>query len=315
MAKTKTSSPRHRRVLTLKVAGQLRPGKIAIPDLLQICQHVQSAINRQAEAMEGRQTLRRGRKLEKVKTECTLELASLRHGSPMTVLGFDLAKPQQTLPMIATFGDDAVASVAETIERISEGDTESVDPGVLHSLNGLGEVFDKRVKSITWIVPSRPRRKKREVRFDQKVRRKVAARLSPPDTRHMEVEGIIEMADFRPSDLRCRIHPVFGPPVQCVFTTAVEDEIYAVLRRPARVKGVATVNTQTGKLAVINISGVTPIEPLTMGAGYFTAAYNIERLADIQAIEPLHDVGTLAGGWPEDENIMDFLADIYSQRQ
>ena len=41
MSKAKRgASTRRHRVLTLKVAGQLQPGRIAIPDLLLICQHV-----------------------------------------------------------------------------------------------------------------------------------------------------------------------------------------------------------------------------------------------------------------------------------
>ena len=85
-----TKGKRHQRALTLKVEGpQLRPGRIGVRELIVLCQQAQTAIDRQAEALEGRQTLRRGRKLEKVHVECTLELASLRAGT--TTLGFDLA--------------------------------------------------------------------------------------------------------------------------------------------------------------------------------------------------------------------------------
>ena len=315
MAKRK-GSKHPRRVLTLKVAGQVRPGRIAIPDLLVICQHVQQAVNRQAEALEGsRRTQRRGPAREKVRAECTLELSGIRHGSPTTALGFELAKPQQVLPLVRMYGEDVLAKVAEAIESVAEDRTDEVDPGVLHSLNDLGEVFDrKKVRSIEWIVPGAKGHKRHDVVFDQKVRKRVAERLRPPQVQPREIEGTIEMADFDAEHQRCRIHPVFGPPIPCAFDAKLADAVLSVMRKPAKITGEASVNTHTGKVELIQIHSAVPIDPLTLGADFF-AGHTFDELARLQGVEPLQDISVLAGGWPEDKEPDEMLADIYRQRQ
>lgn len=114
----RTASPKP--ALVLKVSGpDIRSGRIPVPELLVLCQHAQSAVNRQAEALEGRQTLRPGPKLGKVLHECTLELVSLGKGS--AVLGFEQAKSQPTLPQMKTLGIDAIAMVGEAIFSREDG--------------------------------------------------------------------------------------------------------------------------------------------------------------------------------------------------
>src|SRR5262245_57760361 len=85
---------REKYVLKLRVEGPgVRSGAITVPDLLRICQAAQDAVNRQAEAMVGGQSLRPGPKTTEVYQECTLELVGIKSGS--TVLPFRFAKPQE----------------------------------------------------------------------------------------------------------------------------------------------------------------------------------------------------------------------------
>ena len=318
MSKAKRgASTRRHRVLTLKVAGQLQPGRIAIPDLLLICQHVQTTINRQAEAMEGGQhTKRRGPAREKVQVECTLELAGLRAGSPTAELSFELAKPQRRLPTILTFGEEVIGRVADAIESVSEDRTEDIDVGVLDSLNNLGEVFErKRVRSIRWVVPRRRGRKRSDIDFNRNVRHRVAQRLRPPTTRPLEIEGTVQMADFKPSDYRCRIHQVFGPPVSCVFDEEHADQIHATLRKPAKIKGKATCNAQTGNVEMLQVASIRPLGSLELGKSHFMAGLSFDELAKLQSVEPLVNADVLAGGWPDDDEPEQALAEIYAHRE
>ena len=56
--------------LVLKIHGpEIKSGRIPVPDLVVICEQAQSAVNRQAEALEGRQTLRPGPPLERVRDD------------------------------------------------------------------------------------------------------------------------------------------------------------------------------------------------------------------------------------------------------
>ena len=98
----------------------MQSGTILVPDLLRICQAVQDAVNRQAEAMRGGSSLRPGPKTTEVHDECTLALVGIEKGS--TVLPFRLAKPQQLLPMpgAAAFGDHVIREVVTTVKRLGK---------------------------------------------------------------------------------------------------------------------------------------------------------------------------------------------------
>ena len=173
--------PKAKPALTLKVSGaSIKSGRIPIPELLVICQHAQSAVNRQAEALEGRPTLRPGPKLGKVRLECTLELVSLGPGSAL--LAFDKARPQANLPAMANLSDDAIAMVGEAIGALGSRKAVDIDidPGVLDSIKSMGELFRNGVTSIQWIVPARPGRRRIAAKFDQRVQTRVIQRLQPP---------------------------------------------------------------------------------------------------------------------------------------
>jgi hypothetical protein len=303
------------RTLTLKVSGpDIRPGRIPIPELLTILQHTQSVVNRQAEALEGRaQTLRRGPKIGKVLHECTLELVSIGKGS--ATLGFDPAKPQPSLPHMANLGSEAVATVAAAIAALSKSKSVDIDPGVLDSLKSLGELFGNGVRSIQWSVRAQAGRKRITATFNARAQRRVVEKLKPPVTRSVSIDGVLEMADFKPSDHRCRIHPAMGQPINCTFDPPLADQIYNILRQAARVEGTAIVNSRTGRTESIRISKVTPLNPLTVNAGGFFQGWSIDQLAQAQGVEPLRDPKVLAGGWPDDEDVDDVLTDIYQHRQ
>src|SRR5579859_2361167 len=110
--------PKHPKyVLKVKVEGpRVHRKGIAVPDLVRICGALQSAVHRQAEAMEkpSAPTLRRGPITAIAQDECTLELIDLKGGS--TDLVFRYAKPQQPLPIpeFSNFGSDVLAKIAET---------------------------------------------------------------------------------------------------------------------------------------------------------------------------------------------------------
>jgi hypothetical protein len=305
-----------RLALILEVSGAgIKSGRIPIPELLVICQHAQSAVNRQAEALEGRPALRPGPKLGKVRLECTLELVSLGPGS--AVLGFDTARPQANLPGMTNLSDEAIAMVAEAIGALGSRKAADIDidRGVLDAIRSMGELFSNGVTSIQWIVPARSGRKRIAATFDRRVQTRIVQRLQPPKAEAVVMDGVLEMADFRAADRRCRIHPAIGAPVTCTFPSEMADEIYAVLRKAARVEGEATVNAHTGKIEGLEIKTVKPLDPLMVNAGSFFTGWTFDQLVRMQGVEPLRDSKALAGGWPEDEDVDDVLQEIYDHRQ
>jgi hypothetical protein len=310
---TKRSKP----LLKLRIQGPgVRQGSIAVPDLIRICQAAQDAVNRQAEAMQGGQSLRPGPKSAVVYQECTLELTGIKKGS--TVLPFGLAKPQQALPIpeMTTFGRDVVWQVATAVKSLGSRrppKDDCFEAGLLDSLRPMGEVLNRDVTKIEWIVPGNGRRPVRAV-FDKRVRERVAEHIKSPSTRTQTLEGVLEMADFKEQDHKCRIHPLVGQPIVCTFTSEKEQAVYDALRKPVKIIGAATINPHNGRIESIAIDKIGITEQLLIGAKDFYSGRSLEQLAEAQGVAPLTNPKVLVGGWPEGENLDEFLEDIYSSR-
>lgn len=179
----------------LRIEGPgVRRGAISVPDLIRICQAAQDAVNRQAEAKQGGQSLRPGPKSAVVYQECTLELTGIQKGS--TILPFAFARSQQPLPEIASFGHEAVLEVATAIKELGNTSRRRRNPspvieaGLLDSLRAMGEVLDRDVTSIEWVVPGNGHRPVKAV-FDRRVRDRVVERIQRPTTRPETVEGVL----------------------------------------------------------------------------------------------------------------------------
>lgn len=310
---------RQKPLLRLRVDGPgVKSGGIRVPDLVKICEHTQSAVNRKAESMEGQRSLRRGPITSSVKSECTLELTRLRKGSVM--LSFGLAKPQLPLPEATTFGAEVVAGVACDISSLGEKPKgfweESFDPGLLDSLKNLGDVFEgKSITRIEWLVPRRIGHKKMKAVYTKTVRERVMERIKRPGRETTSIEGVLEMADFKESDKKCRIHPAIGYPVPCTFDPEKEEDVYATLRKPVRVTGEATLDPNTQRIESLHIRELSSLDPLALGASAFSSGKSFEELAAIQGVKPLESIGVLAGGWPEEENLDEVLEEIYHDRE
>jgi hypothetical protein len=289
---------------------------IAIPDLIRICDAIQSAVHRQAEAMQrpSAQTLRRGPITASAQQECTLELTSITAGS--TALSFKYAKPQQPLPLpgATTFGADVLVRVAEAIKGFEKKKypNEDLDPGVLDSLRALGEVLDRKaIARIKLDVPyQNGKRASVKAVINTAVRERIEARVITPTETPLTVEGKLEMADFKEAAKACRIHPPIGLPVQCSFEPELEEHVYAALRRPARLTGRAKINPNTGRPQDLRIERIEILDELLLGAKDFLVTRSLEQLAEAQGVRPLANPTELTGGWPEDESVDDFVAAV-----
>jgi hypothetical protein len=177
----------------------------------------------------------------------------------------------------------------------------------------MGEVLDRDVTSIEWIVPGNGHPPVKAV-FDKRVRDRVIERIQVPTTRPESVEGILEMADFKEQDHKCRIHPPLGQPILCTFRPEQEQEVYDALRKPVRISGTATINPNSEKIESIAIGKIGIVEQLLVGARDFHSGRTLEQLADAQGVQPLVNPKVLSGGFPDDEDVDEFLEEIYSGR-
>jgi hypothetical protein len=292
----------------------VRRGRIAVPDLIKICQEAQNVVNKQAEVIKGRKTIHPGPTSGPIQQECTLELIGIGDGS--TTLQFDLAKPQINFHFKEHFGTQVVAEVATTIRSLNRRKQEPIDPGLLLSIYELsGLVQAKGISGIRWITPQHNGFKKASVPITRMVREKTAARLSRPQKIIVQVDGILDMADFKPEELKCRIDPPIGVSITCVFNKERENDIYQLLRKPVRAKGEAILKPYTDRIESIQISEISPLPSLHLGEGNFFANPSIGELAALQKVKPLKDVSVLSGGIPDDEDVDKLVEEIYAARK
>ncbi len=285
-----------------------------MPDLIRICSEAQNVVNKQAEVIKGRKTIHPGPTAGAIQEECTLELIGIEKGS--TILQFDLAKPQMHLPFKEHFGAKVVTEVATTIRSLNKRMLESIDPGLLLSLYGFsGLVEHKGIAGIRWITPQCNGGKPASVAITKTVREKAAQRLSRPQKIVVQVDGILDMADFKPGDLKCRIDPPVGVSIMCVFDRERENQILRLLTKPVRAKGEATLKPYTDRIDSIHIDEISPLPSLHLGEGNFSANPSLEELATVQKVKPLSDMSVLAGGIPDDEDVDKLIEGIYAARK
>jgi hypothetical protein len=306
-------------ILEMKAKGPgVRDGHIPVPELIKICQEAQRAINRQAEALEGGKTLHPGPVSDMLKQECTLELIGIKRGS--TRLQFGLAKPQAPLPFPdqLTFGARVIGELIGAIKGLANGKGISVevDPGVLTALYTLASVAqNKRISEIEWVAPAIGERKRITAAVNERIRERIAARLSRPTKAITQIDGILDMADFKTDALKCRIDPAIGAPVLCSFDERDAAKIHLLLRKPVRVVGEATIAPYSDRVESLHIQSIERVPSLSLGEGNFFANLSLSELATIQKVKPTKRVSMLSGGFPDDEDIDEFVEEIYSARR
>jgi hypothetical protein len=302
-------------VLQLKVQGSgVRRGGISVPDLIKICQEAQNVVNKQAEVLKGRKTIHPGPTSGSIQEECTLELIGIGVGS--AILRFNLAKAQTHFQFREHFGAKVVSEVACTIRSLKTRKAEAIDPGLLLSIYGLsGLVETKGISSIRWMTPQSNGFKPASVPITRMVRENVAVRLSRPQKILVQVDGILDMADFKPEEFKCRVDPPIGASIMCIFDRECANDIYRLLRKPVRAKGEATLKPYTDRIDSIHIEEITPLPSLHLGEGNFFANPSIEELAALQKVKPLKDMAILSGGLPDDEDVDKMVEGIYAARK
>lgn len=302
-------------VLKLKVRGpSVRKGRIAVPDLIRICEAAQNLVNKQAEVIQGRKTLHPGPTANAIQDECTLELVGIQNGS--TILEFDLAKPQLNFAFKDHFGAKVMAEVATTIRSVNKVKSEPLDPGLLLSLYGISGLVESRgILGIRWITPQSNGFKPASVPITKRVREKSAARLSQPQKVSVQIDGILDMADFRPDEFKCRIDPPIGAAITCVFDQSRADRIYQLMRKTVRAKGEGTLKPYTDRIESIRIDEIDDLPSLHLGEENFRSDLALETLAELQKVKPLQSMSVLSGGIPDDENVDELVNEIYSARR
>ncbi|HEY6350456.1 MAG TPA: hypothetical protein VI636_13705 [Candidatus Angelobacter sp.] len=306
-------------ILQLRITGPgVRRGRISVPDLIRLCGEAQNAVNKQAEVLKDRKTIHPGPIAQVIKQECTLELVGIK--ANCTTLQFALSKPQMDFNFpeeVGDFGRQVISEVGTKIRSLGNGNKELIDPGVLVSIYELGSVVQpKGISKIEWITPKNGHGRKLTAPVTKAVRERAASCLSSPRKIIAHVDGILDMADFKPGDKKvCRIDPPVGVSITCTFDAEKENEIYKMMRQPVRATGEASLQPYTDRIEKFHIQSINLLHSLDLGADNFFAESSIEELAKAQRIKPLRDAHALAGGIPADQDVDEFVEDIYGARQ
>jgi hypothetical protein len=280
---------RERPVLRLTIRGPaVKRGRIAVPDLIRICQEAQAAVKRQAEALEGRKTVHPGPVSGPIQVECTLELIAIGKGS--TKLDFAFAKPQARFPAVQAVGTAALSELAMSIKSLGNGNKRNIDPGVLESVYRLGSVAESGgISGLVWSIPAAHGRPAILAPLNALVRERAAQRLSAPSSRPATVDGVLDMADFKPEERKCRIDPPTSAPILCTFGPDLDDKVQRLLRQTVRGTGIGRYAANTQKIEVIQLKELNPLPSLELAGGNFYTGASLLELAEMQKVKPLRN--------------------------
>ena len=305
-----------RPVLELRVCGtNIRTGRMPLPELIKICRQTQTAVLRQAEALEGRKTLHPGPASAFIRENCILELVGMKRGS--TRLQFSPVQQQVPIPEAPTLVGDAVSELGEVLHSLGNGDSRQINHGVLQAVYEFGGIIEPHgIRSIEWIPKvSKPRKKRHRAVVNSLTKERAAARLSSPRIEVVDIDGILDEADFKPGVKKCRIDPAVGASIVCTFDPEKETLIYELLRKPVRATGKGKLHPYTNRIEIVHIDNIRLLHSLEMGKEGFYANLSISELARLQDVSALRDLKLLFGGIPEDEDVDAFLQNIYESRK
>jgi hypothetical protein len=153
-----------------------------------------------------------------------------------------------------------------------------------------------------------------KAKITKTVRERAAAHLSKPTFKPVQIDGVLDMADFSRKDRKCRVDPAIGLPVVCLFSVEFEEKVHANIRQAVRVRGIAKIQADSGRMEYVQMNELEPLPSLALGEGNFFQSPSIHELAEAQGVKPLSR--SKAMDWfASDEEIDAFVADIYNARK
>lgn len=301
--------------LQIRIAGKaIDSGKIPVNLLLRLLQHFNKALHRCGMVLQGKaDSICRGPRQRGISDELALDIVKITHGSPVTVLGFERTRKQQTFEQM-DLGFQIFEKALDGLRVIQQhGDTlpAGYDAGVLLAWRDAGVLFEKGVSDITFSLNHRPN--PLMVSYNETGYRIIQQKIQGPQINMRTIEGRLLMADFKEHGTRCRVHPSIGEPVLCLFDEAQKDEVLENILRYVTVIGEAKEEPTTGKITSIKIYDIQCLEEkeeegmelLPQGTPIphdFWKPQTIEELAESQGVKVLSDTSVLFDTWPDDEN-------------
>ncbi len=296
---------------------------LLLRDFLLFGKEIQTALDRVARILQGyTESVQPGRRLADTERACSLEVVSFRGGGSAT-LTLDLPPLKQAvLPTYTDVGEEALRTLVAGFDELSEDVTElpaGYDDGVLLALREAGKTFERGIERVSFSLGQR-RTPKVHV-FDRTTVTRIVRRIRTPIQNQKSVEGRLLMADFRESNLRCRVHPAIGPPVLCEFDESTRGAVLGGLTHIVRIVGEAT--EVEGEIQSLRIQDIELLdsegsgEPFGLEITRFSDKFpTLDELAEDRQVPAIGDLLALAEGvWPPEDDVDEFIRSVRKWRK
>jgi hypothetical protein len=285
--------------LTIAARGPAAQGQLPLSEMARLCGEFQATVERIALGLHGT-TAAAGRRPKEVVEAARLIFTGFHAGSAVLEL---TRPPARDGGVLLEESLDVLAAGSAAIREgrtVPEAFSTPVLDGLIRLASGLGDDV------ITEVVVSRGGTPL--VTIDQEMRR--ALRYARRQVRHDDttIVGLLQMGDFAPSALRCRIDTIDAS-VTCTFDEGLSATVLACLNTLVVASGTGEF-VAGGVLRSLDLSDLAPVERAGEPA--------LDDLARAQGVtawgDPSAVAGFGAGGELGDEEFAAFLAGALSSR-
>ncbi|MCI4352046.1 MAG: hypothetical protein L3K14_01470 [Thermoplasmata archaeon] len=297
--------------------------RLQLRDFLLFGSKIQAALDRVARVLQGEAgSVQPGRRPGDLDLACSLDVVSFRGGGSAT-LTLDLpVLKQKVLSTYEDVGEEALRTLVSGIESITDADArlpQGYDDGVLLALREAGKTFDRGLDRVSLTLG---RERGRIVRvLTRETVSQIVRRIQSPVENQKVIEGRLLMADFRESGLKCRIHPLLGPPILCEFDESKREAVLTALTHIVRLVGEAT--EVGGEIQSLRIQDVEllDVEGLSGPLGLEVARFgdripSLDSLAEERGARTITELTALAEGvWPEEDDVDEFIRSVRKWRR
>lgn len=307
----------HKPLLNIKFEGPaIHDGRILYDDLSMFVSSIRQAIQRMINSIQTGESVKSGRPFKATQVLTALEIVSIRKGSFR--IGLDLRRNGKAFPGM-DLGEEAIDKLVLGVNSLASNKplSDEFDQGVLVSLREAGRIIERGVNAVH--INSKSAFGTRKAIYVQNTRNNIIKTISIYQKEYAIIEGRLLGADLKEDRLRCRIEPSIGEPTYCKFDETMTEQVIHLMRQFVQARGEATYEPLTDKIATFYIRDLEPIEKVT---GISEAIYSpfwrsksYDELAFEQGVQPIDDLSVITGGWPEDEDIEQFLESIKNTRE
>jgi hypothetical protein len=289
--------------LTVTIKGDLaQAGRIALSELARIAGELQANLERIAVGMRvpGREP-KQGRRPAEVVEAVRLDLVTMRAGSAILELAphslEQLQLYDQRTELEAAFQafTSGVRQLVDDPNSTPTGFDHAVITGLVELAGGVGD----GVSEIVIEGSNLPR-----LVVDGVVKRAARAARRRYVSEVRRLIGRLEMGDFAPSALRCRIDAVDGSYL-CDFDATLRDQVLAAMDRVVQVEGAAETLPESGRIRVLHLERIEIIDE--------QRDVDIDELIRQQGVTPIEGADQLAGARIDDFD--EFLVALRSLRE